>query len=228
MKNLILCLLFSVFMYHNISLCGTHYKLNASVPGFKSNIPGNDFTYGAGANSKFKIVNETDSEYKILFYKIESYDKSTAKVSSIMVDNNELQNVKTVSKEEIYVISKNDLPDYYFSYSSGNIGGVLTVPFKLINNGNLSPGSTIGGFYGYKIKIFSLIASAGLSTIPTSDINSKQVETKFGITGAFGIVVEPIHKFQIGLILGLDHLGSKWQYEDRGWYSFAVGFVFAQ
>lgn len=228
MKTTVLCLLFSFIMCHHISLCGTHYKLIASVPGFKSAIPGNNFTYGAGANSKFKIVNETDSEYRVMFYKIETYDKATAKVSSSMVDNNSSQNVRTVSEEEIYVISKTDLPNYYYTYSSGNIGGILTVPFKLINNGKLSPGATLGGFYGYKISTISLIISAGLSSIPTSDLNSKQVETKFGLTGAVGTVFEPIPKFQLGLIVGIDHLGSDWQYEDKGWVSLAVGFVFAQ
>jgi hypothetical protein len=223
-----LSVLWCFLLVWDISWCSTNYKLIAGIPGFKSNLAGDTYTYGAGAGSKFTILSETEAEYKVMFSRVTDYDATTARITTLMAQGNEQQQVRTVSLGKVYIIAKSDLPDYLYTYSSGDIGGVLAVPFKLINNGKVSPGATLGGFYGYKMSTVSLIASAGLASIPTTDVNSKQVQTSFGLTGAIGIVFEPKPKFQLGIIFGIDHLGSDWLYEDRGWVSLAVGFVFTQ
>jgi len=225
MKIILCYLLFCFFAFSQIVVCTTSYKLVTSTAGFKSSNTDDKNIYGAGAYSTFEIVNETDSTYKVMFHKINDYSQVEAKLPMSLLEK---KNIITVSKQVFYVITKTDLPKYYYHFSSGDIAGVLAVPFKLINNGKLSPGSTLGGFYGYKISTISILASAGLASIPTSDINSKQVETKFGFTIAGGIVFEPEQKFQLGIIFGIDHLGNDWQYENRGWLSLAIGYSFTQ
>lgn len=225
MKIILSSLLLCFFACSQLVICKPTYKLVTSTAGFRSNIPNDKNIYGAGADSKFEIVNETDSTYKVMFHEINNYNQAEAKLSMLLQESN---NIKTVSEQIFYVISKIDLPDYYFKFSSGDIAGVLAVPIKIINNGKLSPGSTVGGFYGYRFREISILASGGLASIPISDINSKQVETKIGLTLAGGIIFEPVSKFQLGIIFGIDHLGSEWQYENRGWFSFAIGYSFTQ
>jgi len=226
MTNKVIFILVLFVVGFQIPLKAETRRLLSSISGFKVDKGADNIIYGAGANSKFEIIETTDNEYKVMFSSIAPFDKDEAKFSILSVEN--AQNISTVKYNTMYKINKSDLPEYFHKFSSGGVGGIFSVPFKLINNGKVSPGATLGGFYGFKYRDVILLGADGVSSIPTSDINSKQIETKLGFTAACGIVAEPLDKFQLGIVVGIDHLGNDWQYEDRGWLSLAIGYSFTK
>jgi hypothetical protein len=74
--------------------------------------------------------------------------------------------------------------------------------------------------------------AAGLSLIPLQDVNAESVQTKAGLTVAAVVLAQPVDQFQVGIVVGRDHLGGSagrdYKYENRTWISFGVGFSFAQ
>lgn len=120
--------------------------------------------------------------------------------------------------------------------------GTLVVPFRYqLSDGSISTGSTLGLYVGYKtdrsrIGSATFLISAGLSLVPVqepdpADATKTVVETKTGISLAIGVIWEPRSNFQVGFVVGRDHLGgtdgSRYKYNDKTWISFMVGYKFA-
>ncbi len=140
-------------------------------------------------------------------------------------------NAQTVTTDANYEISKEVLLDYNYRLEYGLDTGVLAVPFKLqTNDGTVTAGSTVGPYAGFRWRRTSFIGSFGLSLLPLQDVNASAVDTKVGITGAGGIIFLLGKQFQLGGIVGVDHLGGSsgklYPYENKVWLSLSIGFTF--
>lgn len=111
--------------------------------------------------------------------------------------------------------------------------GALVVPFKIsFKDGTLSTRSVSLGYYVQWPRYLSSggvaygpIASVGLTSITRDESEN----TELGATAALGFVMSIQSKMQLGIVLGIDHLGDDtWEYEDSGWASVMIGFNFLQ
>jgi hypothetical protein len=148
-----------------------------------------------------------------------------------------LSRIDTVKPGVDYITTLTALPAYDYELAFGPDYGILTVPFKLqMRDGSITAGATLGPYFGWKQRWLGFASTvtlaAGLSVIPVQNVNSGSVETKVGLTGAFGVIAQPVGQVQMGVLAGLDHLGGDagraYQYENRLWVSFAIGFGFLQ
>ncbi|MFC0049823.1 hypothetical protein [Rheinheimera tilapiae] len=109
--------------------------------------------------------------------------------------------------------------------------GLLVIPFKL-RSGDIYSDSTVGPYISYKFERFEILGTAGISQIATSEIGTEKVESKSGLTYGAGVSFEIAKDWDIAVIVGKDHLsgdiGEKWQYQDKVWVSFAIGFNFTR
>jgi hypothetical protein len=123
-------------------------------------------------------------------------------------------------------------------YVSGEmVTGILAVPFKWhLGDRSISAGSTIGAYVGYRTSLFNLTVTpmlgAGLAMISnTSAAGAAQTSAGFSVaTGFIGTVGPTGSGVQLGLILGVDWLGSSahYRYEGKPWLAAEVGFSFGQ
>lgn len=143
-----------------------------------------------------------------------------------------------IVKDKIYSFLKSDKPELYLENWQSIIHGTLVVPFKVrTRDGRLMGDATIGYYVGTRRNLFfsdldiTPLISFGLSTI-TVPQDENDTQTKAGITGAIGVILNHTGNFQIGIVSGIDHLGGSegdnWKYEDDVWVSFMVGYNFAQ
>lgn len=109
--------------------------------------------------------------------------------------------------------------------------GLLVVPFKL-RDGNVYTDSTIGPYVAYRWEIIEVLATAGLSQISISQVGTEDIETRTGLTVAAGVNFALDENWDIAFLVGADHLsgtdGATWEYQDKIWLSFAIGFNFTR
>jgi hypothetical protein len=199
--------------------------------------------YLAPVTSKFEIMDEIKDPDKgtLLVVRFSSVAERTfakkgvkAFYVSRLSGHGNINQAPLVSMGINYILPKEALPQSDYEIGSGVEVGVLTIPFRMqLTDGELSAGGSLGGYAGYRTKVFgvttSFIGAAGLSFVPISNINSSHVDTKTGVTLAFGIIFVLAPPAQIGFILGTDMLGStSYQYNGKGWITFSVGYAFTQ
>ena len=196
--------------------------LYTHVYGFE--IDGDNTKYAAGANTKFYIVGESDSHYKILFKKEKDIIAAPKK-----------EGYERVRTKQLFKIEKTALPENSYRLRFGIAHGPLIVPFKLrTKDGSLTGQSTLGYYLGIKNDFLfgsgTLFGSAGLTLIPVNDVNSSLTDEKTGISLSIGYSFASKSDFQAAIIAGWDHLGGdagdNWEYENDTWVSFAIGFEF--
>lgn len=109
--------------------------------------------------------------------------------------------------------------------------GILVVPFKF-RQGDLFSDTAIGPYISYQWEVIELVATAGLSQISVSEVGTEEVESKTGLTGAFGVSFEIDTNWDIAILAGVDRLsgsdGDNWEYQGDVWWSFAIGFNFTR
>ncbi|WP_286694088.1 hypothetical protein [Spongiibacter sp. UBA1325] len=109
--------------------------------------------------------------------------------------------------------------------------GVLVLPFKL-RSGDIYGDSSIGPYMGYRYNKTQYLFSLGLTQVSVSEVGTKDVETKSGITFALGVSREIAKNWEIGFVAGVDHLsgdvGKNWEYQDEPWVAFSIGFNFTR
>jgi hypothetical protein len=117
--------------------------------------------------------------------------------------------------------------------------GALIVPFKAQLSGkkSFSGSAAIGGYLGYRLPlrdlglVFSPIVFAGASNISTSATSGGTTtsQTVAGLSYGFGVLTRVKDSFQVGLIVGWDHVDSAqpYQYNNKPWLSFEIGYSFA-
>ncbi len=128
-------------------------------------------------------------------------------------------------------------------FAEGVAGGVLALPLKLRFKTDDAPYSfntsaSIGPYVGYQLSsgthfTHTVFVFGGLTIIPISDINAKEVENASGGSIGGGIVTNIaglLDNLQIGAVVGADFLGGNrgraWVYEGKPWLSFSIGFQF--
>lgn len=78
------------------------------------------------------------------------------------------------------------------------------------------------------------LVTAGVGTLTiaqgTAPSAMSGAKTVLGLTASVGAIVELSESFQLGFAMGIDRApgddGDGWIYNDRIWYSFAVGYTF--
>ncbi|CAM4196068.1 hypothetical protein F901_00835 [Acinetobacter dispersus] len=109
--------------------------------------------------------------------------------------------------------------------------GFLVVPFKF-RSGDIYGDAAIGPYISYKIDRAEILATAGITQISTVETGGKDIKSETGVTGSVGLKFNVKSNWSIGLIGGVDHLsgsaGNEWKYQDKWWWSFAIGHSFKQ
>lgn len=209
------------------AMAETIYRLLADTQGFvEENFADAGVLHQASAGSRFKIVNDTSTEFVVLF---------TGGISSPSSLDQVTINTPSVVEHVNYLISKQQLTEYRYELAFAFDYGMLTVPIKIQwHDLNMTTGATLGAYAGWKVSLahipFTFIGSAGPAAIPVTDANTDIVSTELGWSYAFGLMVEPISHYQIGVVMGADHVvgdaGQKYPYQNHLWISFAIGYFF--
>lgn len=109
--------------------------------------------------------------------------------------------------------------------------GILVIPFK-VRQGDLFSDSTIGPYFAFSGSVFTLLTTFGLSQVTVKASGETDVKTETGLTFAIGTVWRLKKDWNIGLVVGVDHLsgeaGRNFTFQDSPWWSFAIGYQFAQ
>jgi hypothetical protein len=141
------------------------------------------------------------------------------------------------SPGDLAFISADDMKNV--GYRAGFDYGALVVPFKMqLSGARAFTGSTsLGGYIGYQNPIANLgvnvspIIFAGASNISTSATTGSTTtsQTVAGLSYGTGLLFNIKDSFQAGFVLGFDHVNStqKYQYNDKPWVSFEIGYSFA-
>jgi hypothetical protein len=134
-------------------------------------------------------------------------------------------------------VSSDDMDNV--TYRSGFRYGALVVPFKMQLTGGktLSGSSSLGGYLGYQSPLGDTglnatpVIFAGASDISTSTTSGTTTssQTLAGFSYGAGLLFDVKDDFHVGLVLGFDHVSSaqKYQYNDKPWISFEIGYSFA-
>lgn len=229
------------------------YRLLVNQLGWKELQNPTDTTWYAPLDTEFEILQESDTSFTVRFLKVPSSTMAltfgaiggiVAQPHTITLrlqgSDSIVANAPTPVRINLnYFVAKVQLLRINYQLESGPEYGTLTVPFKLqhASDGTLSAGASLGPFVGYRQRwIFglpsSIVGSIGLAAVPVRDVNAPQsdVENKFGLTAAAGLVFEIFNGFQIGALVGVDHLGGDsgedYKYEDKGWSSISIGYSF--
>jgi len=223
-KSIVKAALVAAFLLLPVPAQASQHRLLVDVPYFHD---ANNVVCVGPRGSDFTIVNDDGTNVIVRFTKVKDLRSAFLPAYTKTVQVAAPQPVATGRN---YTIEKGLLPDYNYQFLAGFAYGILTVPFKLqLDDGAVSAGATVGGYAGWKIRRTTLLASAGLSTIPIQDINAGTVVTKAGLTGAGGIVIDVGKGFQIGGVVGVDHIGDPtYPYENKFWLSFGMGFGFTR
>jgi len=109
--------------------------------------------------------------------------------------------------------------------------GVLVVPFK-IRKGSIFSDSTIAPYLSCKWEVIELLAAAGVSQISVSKLGESDVKSETGLSIALGVNFEIAKDWDVAFVVGGDHIssdaGKTWKYQDKVWYSFAIGYNFTR
>lgn len=204
-----------------------------------------EFTISGGL-----VYRKLDEENGFLYISVLPSVTTENKVIKINFDEN-----KTETSTRLYKVNTTDLKSYNIIWQQGLSWSSLILPIKYRPATNFngtqfertfSADLSVGPFLGYKFKMgkfynqfFQLGAFAGPTLIqfPTTvdpnngstNQNNITNDNLIGFTFGFGGVFQ-FDKLQIGLIYGTDQLGGEkskhWQYDNKNWWSFAVGYKF--
>ncbi len=137
-----------------------------------------------------------------------------------------------------FFISQTDLDNA--ALRTGWDFGTLAVPFKIqLSKSHAFTGSgTVGGYLGYRMPFGDMalkltpVIFGGASNISTSATTGGTTtsQTVAGLSYGFGIIGKIKDSFQIGLVVGADHVDSAqpYKYNDKPWISFGLGYSFSQ
>jgi hypothetical protein len=118
--------------------------------------------------------------------------------------------------------------------------GALVVPFKFqLSKGNALTGSaSLGPYLGFRLPFFqtgiviSPVLFAGASTISVSTTSGSTTSSQnlAGLSYGGGLLFTIKDSFHVGVIVGADHVdtSANYQYNNKPWISFEIGYSFAQ
>ena len=132
---------------------------------------------------------------------------------------------------KICTAGKNYTSKSKYNRVGGMNTGVLFVPFKM-RSGDLFADTEVGPYVSYKFEKLEYLLNVGISQISISEVGTKDVESKTGLTVALGVNFEVAKNWDIAILSGVDHLsgaeGDTWEYQDKPWLSFSIGFNFTR
>lgn len=144
---------------------------------------------------------------------------------------NEVRDIYFSRPFKICTAGKNYTSKSKYNRVGGMNTGVLFVPFKM-RNGDLFADSEVGPYVSYKFEKLEFLLNVGISQIAISEIGTKEVQSKTGLTAALGVNFEVAKNWDIAILSGVDHLsgadGDAWEYQDKPWLSFSIGFNFTR
>lgn len=208
---------------------------------------GAEYTISAGLLYR-KLDEENDSLYLKVLRKV----KTTGTIVAFKAEKDSLE---TETSDVLYRVKNSDLKNSNRIWQQGLSISTLMLPVKYRPatelNGTyykraFSTDISIGPFVSYKFRAghnykqflqFGAFAGPTLiqfpSTVDSDDGQPNQSnissDNHIGFTAGSGVVFQR-DKFQIGLVYGCDWLGGErskeWQYDGKGWWSFAIGFKF--
>lgn len=192
----------------------------------------------APRSARFRITGEGELDNKYYTVKFKHVPRNTETESVDSTGTFGIVDDTTwvlVDEHVTYRIPKSRLSKKY-RLEYGVAYGVLSIPFRLrTKNWDVAAGSSLGGYVGFRQRWLgpnTWLLSVGFSAIPIQDVNADDVDTKFGLTAAAGIIWHIKNDFQFGVILGLDHIGGNagdaWVHNDDLWLSAGIGFGFVQ
>ncbi|NOT20226.1 MAG: hypothetical protein HOP24_08160 [Sideroxydans sp.] len=174
----------------------------------------NDTTkYVAGVDSIFREVDENDSKSEkiISFEFIKQAEGPSPSINSL------------------YKICSDNTKQYLYRRAGGIDKGILVVPYK-VRSGDLYGDTTLGPYFALKGDLFTLLATFGMTQVTVSDMATSKVKSETGLSFALGTIWSLGDNFEIGLVAGKDHLsgaaGKNFQFQDKVWWSFAIGYNF--
>lgn len=157
----------------------------------------------------------------------EVYSKEKEKILTFDYINDAgatLPNTKTP-----YKLCIDDTTNYKYKRAGGIDTGILVVPFK-VRSGDLFGDSTLGPYIALKGESISLLATFGLTQVSVTDLTTKDVKSESGLSYAIGTIWSVTDDFDLGLVVGRDHLsgsaGDNFKFQDKTWWSFAIGYNF--
>jgi hypothetical protein len=148
-----------------------------------------------------------------------------------------LRNSLELDISDVAYVSNKDLG--MAAYRGGFDYGALAIPFKVQMTGkrSFSGSSSIGAYLGYRIPWvdsgveFRPIIFAGAANISTSatTAGTTSSQTVAGLSYGLGLISTIKGSFQVGLVLGFDHVDSAqpYVYNDKPWLSVEIGYSFA-
>jgi hypothetical protein len=236
MKTILYELLISIISLSIMSGCTSTYKLqHEGLIDLRINQGTDSTLYAANYDSYFTFVSKGADTHLIDFDKVNNY--YTAEQISANNTSHPDRPIGNAGKKVTYKTPAASLKDYQYTLDHGVTQGLLVVPFKYRTHDDaLTGGSTVGYYAGYQKNFYGIrttvLASLGLSPIATQDVNTKEIDNKWGLTGAAGVIWTLPASLQLGIVAGYDHLGGPsgkdWQYENNLWLSIAIGFNFIQ
>ncbi|HTT98949.1 MAG TPA: hypothetical protein VMF58_12930 [Rhizomicrobium sp.] len=138
-----------------------------------------------------------------------------------------------------FYVSANDLD--HTATRAGWDFGTLVVPFKFqMSDKSIVTGSaTLGGYVGYNFGLdmpgfrVSPVVFVGVSDISMTNSGGtggkSTTDTVAGMSYGIGLMGTIKDSFNISLVFGADHASSKsYQYQDKPWVSFALGYSFTK
>jgi len=123
------------------------------------------------------------------------------------------------------------VPDWAIRRSGGLDTGILVIPFK-VRSGSLYGDSTLGPYVAASGSTISLLATFGLTQISTKSQDQTDIKEETGLTFAVGTIWRVKKDWDIGLVVGIDHLsgaaGQEFRFQNKPWWSFSIGYNFTK
>ncbi len=128
-----------------------------------------------------------------------------------------------------YKLCIDGVKDYKYSRAGGVDTGILVIPYK-IRSGDIFGDSTVGPYVAFKGDSISLLTTFGLTQVSVSEQGNADVTSETGLSAAIGLVWSVSDSFDVGLVVGQDHLsgeaGDNFKYQDKSWWSLSIGYNF--
>ncbi|EJL6393182.1 hypothetical protein NMR99_000161 [Vibrio navarrensis] len=125
-----------------------------------------------------------------------------------------------------------DKKDLVAMRRSGLTYGVLLVPYKyIVDAKEFKGGTSIGPYAGYRFSSgasgwgVKAVGFLGATTVDTKDSDSSALGVSYGV----GLIGELKSEFQLGVVLGKDHVGKSENYEFNKdlWVAISIGYSFS-
>jgi hypothetical protein len=146
-------------------------------------------------------------------------------------------NTEIATPDDVVIFSEKELlsaPPYTY----GLAYGLLYIPFKFHpgNPKDISTGSSVGGYVGYKhvwgSSELNYIIFAGLTSISVQQSNNNTTNNQniTGFSGGSGVLLNLGGSFHGGLVYGWDYVSSSanYTYNGKPWFAIEFGFDFTK